>query len=173
MQIWPGHPYPLGATYDGTGTNLALFSSAAEAVDRCLIDDEGNDIGFLDREFRLACSQRADAFLLARQSARIDNDEFARAETANAVMTIARQPRQVGDQRVARTRERIEQGGFADIGAADEGDDGKHVRSIAEMRSADDCRSAVLALSFNGEGRMRRFCSLYATSARLRARLRP
>ena len=23
-QIWPGHPYPLGATYDGSGTNFAL-----------------------------------------------------------------------------------------------------------------------------------------------------
>jgi isoamylase len=43
MQIWPGHPYPLGATYDGSGTNFALFSSAAEAVDLCLIDDEDNE----------------------------------------------------------------------------------------------------------------------------------
>ena len=32
-QIWPGHPYPLGATYDGSGTNFALYSSAATGVD--------------------------------------------------------------------------------------------------------------------------------------------
>ena len=30
MQVWPGSPYPLGATYDGTGTNFALFSEVAE-----------------------------------------------------------------------------------------------------------------------------------------------
>ncbi len=41
MQIWPGHPYPLGATYDGSGTNFALFSSVAERVEVCLIDDDG------------------------------------------------------------------------------------------------------------------------------------
>ena len=39
MQIWPGRPYPLGATYDGAGTNFALFSEVAERVELCLIDD--------------------------------------------------------------------------------------------------------------------------------------
>ena len=29
MQIWPGEPFPLGATYDGNGTNFSLFSEAA------------------------------------------------------------------------------------------------------------------------------------------------
>ncbi len=43
MQTWPGRPYPLGATYDGTGTNFALFSSVAERVELCLIDDDGNE----------------------------------------------------------------------------------------------------------------------------------
>jgi isoamylase len=43
MEIWPGHPYPLGATYDGAGTNFALFSEAAEAVELCLIDDQGGE----------------------------------------------------------------------------------------------------------------------------------
>ena len=33
MRTWPGSPYPLGATYDGSGTNFALFSEAAERVD--------------------------------------------------------------------------------------------------------------------------------------------
>ncbi|TDE88895.1 glycogen debranching enzyme GlgX [Occultella glacieicola] len=41
QQTWPGHPYPLGATYDGTGTNFALYSSVAERVELCLIDDDG------------------------------------------------------------------------------------------------------------------------------------
>ncbi|SOD74044.1 glycogen operon protein [Jatrophihabitans sp. GAS493] len=39
MQIWPGVPYPLGATYDGSGTNFALFSEVAEKVEVCLFDD--------------------------------------------------------------------------------------------------------------------------------------
>ena len=41
MEIWPGRPYPLGATYDGAGVNFALFSGIATAVDLCLIDDDG------------------------------------------------------------------------------------------------------------------------------------
>ncbi|MEP6798858.1 MAG: alpha-amylase family glycosyl hydrolase, partial [Lapillicoccus sp.] len=41
MQIWPGTPYPLGATYDGTGVNFALFSEVAEQIELCLIDDAG------------------------------------------------------------------------------------------------------------------------------------
>ncbi|MGZ4493521.1 MAG: glycogen debranching protein GlgX [Nocardioides sp.] len=41
MQIWPGRPYPLGATYDGAGTNFALFSEVAEKVELCLVDDAG------------------------------------------------------------------------------------------------------------------------------------
>jgi glycogen operon protein len=43
MQVWPGQPYPLGATYDGTGTNFSLFSEVAERVDLCLFDDEGTE----------------------------------------------------------------------------------------------------------------------------------
>jgi isoamylase len=40
VQIWPGQPYPLGATYDGTGTNFAIFSEVAERVELCLLDEE-------------------------------------------------------------------------------------------------------------------------------------
>src|SRR3954449_2211383 len=43
MQIWPGKPYPLGATYDGTGVNFALFSAVAERVQLCLIEDDGTE----------------------------------------------------------------------------------------------------------------------------------
>src|SRR6476619_6808579 len=35
--VWPGTPYPLGATYDGAGTNFSLFSEVAEKVELCLI----------------------------------------------------------------------------------------------------------------------------------------
>jgi glycogen operon protein len=40
-EVWPGHPYPLGASYDGVGTNFTLFSEVAERVDLCLFDDAG------------------------------------------------------------------------------------------------------------------------------------
>jgi glycogen operon protein len=43
VQPWPGSPYPLGATYDGAGTNFALFSEAAERVELCLFDENGNE----------------------------------------------------------------------------------------------------------------------------------
>ncbi|WP_329088196.1 glycogen debranching protein GlgX [Actinomadura citrea] len=42
-EVWPGDPYPLGATWDGTGTNFALFSEVARRVELCLFDDEGRE----------------------------------------------------------------------------------------------------------------------------------
>src|SRR6476469_6819347 len=43
MHIWPGAPYPLGATFDGGGTNFAIFSEVAENIELCLFDDSGNE----------------------------------------------------------------------------------------------------------------------------------
>ncbi|HEY9267596.1 MAG TPA: glycogen debranching protein GlgX, partial [Mycobacterium sp.] len=43
LELWPGKAYPLGATYDGTGTNFALFSEAAETVELCLFDADGTE----------------------------------------------------------------------------------------------------------------------------------
>ena len=45
MEVWPGRPFPLGATWDGDGTNFSLFSEHAERVELCLFDG--------DRETRL------------------------------------------------------------------------------------------------------------------------
>src|SRR3984885_9788477 len=39
--VWPGKPYPLGATWDGEGVNFALFSEHAEKVELCLFDEAG------------------------------------------------------------------------------------------------------------------------------------
>jgi glycogen operon protein len=39
MRVWPGRPYPLGATWDGTGVNFALFSEHATGVELCLFRD--------------------------------------------------------------------------------------------------------------------------------------
>src|SRR5215210_1920720 len=43
MRIWPGTQAPLGATFDGVGTNIAVFSDVAEGVAVCVFDDEGNE----------------------------------------------------------------------------------------------------------------------------------
>jgi isoamylase len=43
MQVWPGTAYPLGASYDGSGTNFAVFSEVAERVDLCLFDADGTE----------------------------------------------------------------------------------------------------------------------------------
>ncbi|HXD60112.1 MAG TPA: glycogen debranching protein GlgX [Thermoleophilaceae bacterium] len=42
-EVWPGRPFPLGATWDGQGTNFSLFSEDAERVELCLFDDDGNE----------------------------------------------------------------------------------------------------------------------------------
>ena len=43
MQVWPGIPFPLGATWDGKGTNFSLFSENAESVELCLFDPAGQE----------------------------------------------------------------------------------------------------------------------------------
>jgi glycogen operon protein len=43
FEVWPGTPYPLGATYDGAGTNFSVFSEVADAVDLCLIGKDGGE----------------------------------------------------------------------------------------------------------------------------------
>ena len=42
-QIWPGSRAPLGATFDGSGTNFALYSAVATKAELCLFDREGNE----------------------------------------------------------------------------------------------------------------------------------
>ena len=43
LEVWPGKAYPLGGTYDGTGTNFAVFSEAADKVELCLFDADGTE----------------------------------------------------------------------------------------------------------------------------------
>ena len=40
MRAWPGQPFPLGATWDGSGTNFSLTSENAERVELCLFDED-------------------------------------------------------------------------------------------------------------------------------------
>jgi glycogen operon protein len=43
MRIWPGAQAPLGATFDGVGTNVAVFSDVADAISVSVFDDDGNE----------------------------------------------------------------------------------------------------------------------------------
>ena len=43
VTVWPGSSYPLGANFDGGGTNFAVFSEIADKVELCLIDDKGEE----------------------------------------------------------------------------------------------------------------------------------
>ena len=43
LKVLPGQPYPLGATYDGTGTNFSLFSEVATRVELCLFGESGEE----------------------------------------------------------------------------------------------------------------------------------
>src|SRR3954470_8212238 len=51
MEIWPGKPFPLGPTWDGNGTNFAIFSENAERVELCLFDEH-------DAETRIELTER-------------------------------------------------------------------------------------------------------------------
>src|SRR6516165_1051580 len=44
LSITPGQPFPLGATFDDSGTNFALFSGVAHTVELCLIGADGNEV---------------------------------------------------------------------------------------------------------------------------------
>lgn len=43
LSVWPGTAYPLGATYDGGGTNFSVFSEVATRVELCLIGEDGSE----------------------------------------------------------------------------------------------------------------------------------
>ncbi len=49
--VWPGAPFPLGPSWDGSGTNFSLFSENAQRVELCLFDDQ-------DREERIDVRQQ-------------------------------------------------------------------------------------------------------------------
>ncbi len=43
MRAWPGNPFPLGANFEGTGTNFSVFSEVATRIELCLFDEQGNE----------------------------------------------------------------------------------------------------------------------------------
>ena len=57
MRVWPGTAYPLGATWDGSGTNFALFSEVATAVEVCLFGTADDRAGTAAAETRVALTE--------------------------------------------------------------------------------------------------------------------
>jgi len=51
MRVWPGQPYPLGATWDGSGVNFAIFSENATGIELCLFD--GHEDGVERHKIRM------------------------------------------------------------------------------------------------------------------------
>ena len=56
MEVWPGRPYPLGATWDGKGVNFAVFSEHAERMELCLFGAPEDD----SEKHRIRLIQRTD-----------------------------------------------------------------------------------------------------------------
>ena len=56
MRVWPGQPYPLGATWDGQGVNFAIFSEHATGVDLCLFNREDDEV----ESARISLHERTD-----------------------------------------------------------------------------------------------------------------
>ena len=56
MRIWPGRPYPLGATWDGRGVNFALYSENATKVELCLF----NSVNDTQEAVRIALTEHTD-----------------------------------------------------------------------------------------------------------------
>ncbi len=56
MRIWPGCPYPLGASWDGQGVNFAIFSEHATGVELCLFNHQDD----AEESFKIPMSERTD-----------------------------------------------------------------------------------------------------------------
>ena len=90
------------------------------------IDEKEHMIGLINCLPDLLFHERIDALLLPAETAGINDDIGEGTDAANAVLAVARQPRQVCNECVARTRQTVEERRFTDIGTPDEGDDGQH-----------------------------------------------
>ncbi|GAC1516835.1 MAG: glycogen debranching protein GlgX [Gemmatimonadaceae bacterium] len=55
-RVWPGRPYPLGATWDGEGVNFAIFSEHATGVELCLFDNDGD----AEESLKIGVTERTD-----------------------------------------------------------------------------------------------------------------
>ena len=100
LRVWPGAPYPLGATWDGVGVNFALFSEHATRVELCLFDSR-------DARSRVADdpAARADRHGLARLPARRPAGPALRLSRPRPVRAARGPPLQSAQARAGSLRE--------------------------------------------------------------------
>ena len=80
-RLLPGAPYPLGATWDGLGTNFAVFSANATKIELCLFDPVG---AARDPALRAAGMHRRGLARLSAQRARRPDLRLSRARSVRA-----------------------------------------------------------------------------------------
>ena len=101
------------------------------------IDQEQQHVGLGDRLFGLARHLVHDAVLgHGVEAGGIDDQIVAVADAADAVMAVASEAGLVGDQRVTRARQAVEEGRLADVGPANQNDGGFHLlRCLSVLRT--------------------------------------
>ena len=107
----PGAPQPLGDLAIGLDQTVAA------------VDDEHHEIALLDGGLGLGGHRRVERLGLAGEPAGVDEHVGPAADAAGAVLTVAREPRVVGHERVARPRQTVEQRRLPDVRSPDQRDD--------------------------------------------------
>jgi hypothetical protein len=109
------------------------------------VDHENHHIGLVNRLFGLARHLVHDAVFGERfETTGINHQIGFAAESSVAVMTVTRQPRNIGHQSIARPGQPVEERRFADIRTPDENDAGLHWASIASTRPLLVCSTRLL-----------------------------
>ena len=98
-------------------------------------------IGFLDGRHGLICHRGIDALFLTRNTAGVDDNEGGLVDPSLTILPVAGQTRQVCYQGIATAGQLIKEGGFADVGAAHQGEHRQHdVSSAPRRRRLSACR---------------------------------
>ena len=98
------------------------------------VHDEQYPVGLLDRLARLGGGELFEAVRAFDQATGVDHDRRVCTDARVTILAVTRQPRHVGDERVARAREHVEQRRLADVGTSDERQDGKHRPCLTPRR---------------------------------------
>ena len=115
------------------------------------VDHEQHRIGFLDGQQRLLGHLGVDAFLVAGDPAGVDDDVGAALPLGFAVLAVAGQAGKLGDDGVAGTGQAVEQGRFAHVGTADQGNYGNH--AALHFKKSKNTKAAARAAADHSERR--------------------
>jgi len=114
--------------------HLVLLPRSSSVGISARIDQDDGGISLFERAHRLFRHALVDTDLATGDATGIDDQVGDRTELAETVLAVAGKTRVVGDQRVPRAGQAVEQRGFADVGPADQCDDGEHRVSPTRAR---------------------------------------